>query len=250
VKEFYLKKRVELIMHFNNKRIEFITSAQKKVEHNASNSKLKEKTPFRVLELGAGMHAEGVIEKALQSEQRKLKREFTAVDIALNPEEALRRRGLSKLPSNLKLIRNCAVDELKKTPAASQDIIFESFLINIIGSSDRAKARTYLEEAKRVLKPNGLMVIIQGPAMVQQVWQMANDFGFKGYARILTEKEMKSSFSEYIQSRSTLERRRADFLEHARAFPWYLKRGMEDAKELGISELSDLHRPVVLVLRK
>ena len=130
---------------------------------------MKRVGPKRVslFEAGAGEVPFGLLGQALKAERKRRGRQFTAVDMKLNATEALRQRGLREAPKNLKLVKNCVVNELKKLPSSSQDIVFESYFLNCYSTRKGSdsyvfeKVAEYLNEAKRVLKPKGRIILIQ-----------------------------------------------------------------------------------------
>jgi len=208
-----------------------------------------------VFELGAGEVAFSALGQALR--KKRVGRQFIATDIALRKEETLRQRGLREAPTNLKLIKNCSMKELKKLPNLSQDIVFESyFLNNYIGLAARSGADAtklftkFLKEVKRVLKPNGRLVIIQNVPLAQVMLSDAKKLNFKGHIVSLTEKQLTESMSEAIQKRSTLQKRQEifdmDVLQDIRLY----ERSEENAKKFGLKDLADVRLPCALILRK
>lgn len=214
------------------------------------------KVPFRVFEAGAGEIPYGLIGQALKARKRGLNREFTAADVALLAEQALRQRNLTNAPSNLKLVRNCAMDELKKLPTESHDIVFGSYFLNnyagIHGERYHAsRAMEYFAEARRVLKPNGRIIIIQDNMFAGNYVEFARKMGFSGVTRVkLPLRFLEGSTAFYIEQRATREGRLRLINHDIERYPALLNQARGFADENNLKDISEAYWPTAVVIKK
>jgi len=208
-----------------------------------------------VFEAGAGDVPYGAIWHSNKAENIRKGRSFVATDIKLLLEEDLAKRG-QRVPSNLKLVRNCSVAELKKLPSASKDIIFESFFLNAYSSVPGVnhylfdRVMSYLKQVKRVIKPSGRIIMIHGYASAEIFAQAARSIGLKSHIVILSQKMLSESLAVWIRKRATLEVRKEMLSDYVRENPTMQKYAEEFAKRKGLSEPADADLPVALILRK
>lgn len=216
--------------------------------------------PKRVslFEAGAGQVPRGAVKQAVRAEEKRVGRKFIVTDKALTSREIiLNSTGLgAKFPKNLRLIRNCSVGVLKRLPRESQDIIFESFFLNSYVSARRggflkARIEKYFNEAKRVLKPNGRIILVQSLVSAKDFTSVAKELGLKVHIAKLSDKLLEKSKAEWVRRRATPRARRQfarQYQDYYDAdFPFYLKQA---AEELGESKPTEVLRPVAIILRK
>lgn len=207
-----------------------------------------------VFEAGAGDVAFGALGQALRAQRKRSGRSFIASDIALRKEETLRQRGLRESPSNLKLAKGCSINELKKLPAKSQDIVFDSFFLFDYSKGKSSSVREemtldYFKEAARVLKPKGRIITLQARFNTQFVEKAARSLGLKMHTVRLSQKQLDESASKWIQLRATKEGRVNILRDNAPDdYSMYMLR--ESLRRVGINEDSEAHYPVAIILRK
>jgi len=191
----------------------------------------------------------------LKSNRRGLGREFTAVDAALRAEEALRQRGLSKAPKNLNHVCNCAVDEMKKIQPESQDIVFGSYFLNNysmkFGQEKReARAMEYLNEARRILKPHGRIILIQDYCFAESYAKTGQKMGLKVSVVKLPPRMVEASTADYIEMRQNESGRRRlleiDMQEHPDIVSWV----KEFAAKQKLKDPTMAYWPTAIILRK
>jgi hypothetical protein len=107
------------------------------------------KEPFRIFEAGPGILARDLIGKAAKNEKQGKNREFVGVDKSIFPRIALLLSGRRRMPSNLKLERGNAISKLSSMKSRSQNVVFESYLLNNISEKECDR---FIRNAKRVLK--------------------------------------------------------------------------------------------------
>ena len=223
--------------------------------------KVKSK-PFRVFEAGAGKNPFDLVKKAVRSINLRKKREFTGVDYELtgyNLESALRKAGVAKKPSNLKAYVGCAIRELGKLAANSQNIVFAGLVVhqmvlqNLSYERGVADAKRFLQAAKRALKSNGRIVLIQHLKDKAFFERLAKEEGLVPYIRDLTESEALRSESPFLQQIATREGRKEVVLETIRKAKNSSMQAVEFedmARERGVSSPYDLHKPILIILHK
>jgi len=210
---------------------------------------------LKVFEAGAGRVPNGIIMQALRAQKKRVGRTFLATDLELRAEEVLRKQGANAPLHNLKLIRGCSFAELKKAPSASMDLIFDSFFVLSI-SIQRPPAQRmqtiveYLTEAKRVLKPRGRIISIQGFFNANTVAQVAKSVGLRAHIVRLTPKQLASSSSEAIPLRSTQEKRKQIAQEDIVRNPFVKPYVDEWMKKNKVTDVSETNYPVAIVIRK
>jgi ubiquinone/menaquinone biosynthesis C-methylase UbiE len=212
-------------------------------------------TPFRVFESGPGEIPCGAIGQALKSNRRGLNREFTAVDVALRAEEALRQRGLREAPRNLKLVRNCAVAEMMKLSPESQDIVFGSYFLNNYSTQygeENRELRTieYLHEAKRIIKPRGRIILIQDQLFAEGFAQTARRMGLKVSVVKLPPKLVEASTAEYIKYRRSEERRRELLEKDMKKKPAIARFFKEFVEQHKLKDPTEAYWPTAIIMRK
>jgi DNA modification methylase len=219
---------------------------------------MKRVGPKRVslFEAGAGKIPLGLIDLALKSKEKRRGRTFFASDIEFKKEEILRARGLRTIPSNLRLVNECSLKELKMLPKESMDIIFESYFLNkFMWDSkkrlfDVSKGAEYLSEAKRVLKPKGRMIMVISLGSLDFMVLFARQAGFRVFAKILSEEQTAKSPAEYIKKRSTLKGRNEIFEQDLANLPGAMESARFTTRKYPIRDLADVHLPVAMILRK
>ena len=213
------------------------------------------KKAFRVFEAGAGEVPFGIVGQAIKADRRGLNREFIAVDTALNTNETLRQRGLRKAPKNLKLVKNCAVAEMKKLPKASQDIVFASFFLNNYCRKEgkekwNMRFLEYLMDAKRALKPNGRIIIIQNHVGAENYANLAIQAGLKATILKLPLEMIERSTAENIEKRATLMGRRKTVKRDVGDDFLYFQKLVDFAKKHNLKDVSDGFWPAAIIIRK
>ena len=218
--------------------------------------------PFRVFEAGAGKHPFDLVKKAVRSVLGKKNREFIGVDYELmgyNLEVALRKAGVAKKPSNLKAYSGCAIRELEKLPAGSQNIIFAGLLVhqiilqNLSYKRGLEDAKRFFQAAKKALVPNGRLVLVQHLAEKDLLKRLASESGLVSYIREMTESEALRSESPFLRGIATSQGRVdtvLDAIKKARNQPEKAAEFEDLAKERGITSPYDLYKPIIMVLRK
>ena len=113
------------------------------------------------------------------------------------------------------------------------------------------KVLTYLLEAKRVLKPNGRIILVQSLVSAKDFTEIAKKRGFKVHIVKLSDKLLEKSKAEWVRRRATPKARRQFARQYQdyyySDFSVYLKQA---ADELGESKPSEVLRPVAIILRK
>ena len=215
--------------------------------------------PKRVslFEAGAGQVPRGAVKQAVRALEKREGRKFIITDKALTSREIiLGSTGLAQFPKNLRLVRNCSVQVLKKLPKESQDIVFESFFLNSYVSARteglvKERIVKYFNEAKRVLKPNGRIILVQSLVSAKDFTEIAKKRGFKVHIVKLSDKLLEKSKAEWVRRRATPKARRQFARQYQdyyySDFSVYLKQA---ADELGESKPSEVLRPVAIILRK
>jgi len=124
--------------------------------------------PFQVMEVGCGDVPLGLVRKAQRSlEKGKSHRQFVGVDKKLDLDKLFKRAGIKELPSNLRLVESCAAKALSGLEPESQNVIFGSYLLNMLADKESCIHPGYscdavlLGMAVRALKPDGRMVFVQ-----------------------------------------------------------------------------------------
>ncbi|MBN1941445.1 MAG: hypothetical protein JW772_04665 [Candidatus Diapherotrites archaeon] len=212
------------------------------------------KKPFTVFEAGTGKRPLGLLHQAVKaSNARKAHRRFMGVeDQGFNVSKALTRLfGRKGIPKNLKLVSDCAVHVITKPPSESQNIIFESYLLNNISRPSKCFGistceEVFLTEAKRVLKPGGRLVLVQGKPSVDYYREIAEELGFGFHVIEIPAEKAQRSFSRSIRMRS-LPEKRLRVLRHPNIGTDFA----DDAVKAGKAKSrEDATRPVIILMRK
>lgn len=227
------------------------------------------KRPFRIVELGCGKDPVGLFKLARRSEKRGLNRSFIGVNDKLADNEKslhklslnslLVRLGVRKAPKNLSLIENCAVHALEGFTTESQDILFESYLMNNLakkgkceGKHEECSARLY-QNAKRVLRQGGKFVLVQDFGSFNHYIMMAKRFGFNLSIATIPDSLLAKSSSLALRKRSTF-RKRANYLNFYRKLPGQQgvidKEAAQLMQEGNISSPEEYARPALFILTK
>jgi ubiquinone/menaquinone biosynthesis C-methylase UbiE len=211
--------------------------------------------PFRVFETGAGDIPFGRIGQALKAKRKGLNREFIAVDTALNESGALRQRNLRVAPSNLKLVKDCASSEMKKIAPNSQDIVFSSFFLNNYcrkaGENNWVETvREYFKLARRILKPNGRIIVIQNQMGAIKYSTIAEEMGLKVSVVKLPQRMIDASTAEYIEKRASAEDRKKLVQHDIEKYPDHLVNVMHYAREHNLKDWGDAYWPTAIIIRK
>ncbi len=214
----------------------------------------KKKKTFRVFEAGSGANPKGLFLQAKKASGRGKKRHFVGVDIARLSLTAVLKKLLKRSDyKNLKLVRKCAVEAVKKLKPESQDIIFSSYLLNELSYKTDTRGislnRVFLKEAKKALKPGGRIVLVQDKGTISIYREIANELGLDFHSIPLSDKAAKKSNAEYIRLRSDHAKREA-FLNS------YLSQGLPPADLMflrlsgAINSQTDFLKPTIMILRK
>lgn len=206
------------------------------------------KKPFIVFEAGAGMVPSGLVKRAAQSEKRGKNRRFIGVDIKLGPNWlSLLGARLFRMPSNISLKKADVLNSLLDLRPKSQDIVFESYLLNNLTPKQRLN---FFKRAKKVLKSNGRLVIVQDKAVISIYIKIATKLGFTVTVLEIPDLALKKSSSKAIRDRST-PRKRLKYLRHYARNGSDMPKNLQRAFEIeAINSKQEYARPTMLVLQK
>jgi tRNA1(Val) A37 N6-methylase TrmN6 len=210
-----------------------------------------------VLELGAGKEPLGLIGQARRALIKRKGRKFEASDKETK-KEVFRSFGLSKIPENAKILRQCSLKHLKKTKTASQDIIFGSYFLYSFGFEEARKKgikiafkkmEQIMKEIKRVLKKGGRAIFIIDLKGSEKVIDLAQRNGFKIHFTKFKFSPDKI-YSKWIEERRTKEGRQDIIQANIRLGITNTNQLNQEVHEHGVKEKSDLLQPQVLIIRK
>jgi len=214
----------------------------------------KKKKTFRIFEAGSGANPKGLLLQAKKATEKGRKRHFVGVDIARLSLTAVLKKLLKRSDyKNLKLVRKCAVEAVKKLKPESQDIIFSSYLMNELSyktdTSGISLNRVFLKEAKKALKPGGRIVLVLDKGGISTYKAIANELGLGFHSIPISDKAAEKSNAEYIRLRSDPVKR-AKFIDN------YLSQGLSHPDLMllqllgAINSPTDYARPTIIILRK
>ncbi len=217
----------------------------------AKKSKLGKKTPFSVFEAGVGVFPTALIRKAAKSEVRGKERRFIGVDLNLAPKPlALLAAGKLKMPGVLELKRGNALHVLNSLKLRSQNVVLESYLLNNLAHETATK---FLKAAKRALKPDGRLVLIQDKSDLTWIFKAAKNLKMRSKMFNFSDAELKASKSGAMRDRSS-KRKREKMLNHYRRLNKASKstdKILESLLDLEILSSKDEYaRPVMFVMQK
>ena len=108
----------------------------------------------------------------------------------------------------------------------------------------------YLEQAKRVIKPNGRIITVQGYSTVYVIKKVAEALGLKTHLVKLTNEQLTNSSAEWINLRSTEKGRDEILMNNLVRNNVNLSDMQEFAKKEGLKSVGDASYPYALILRK
>ena len=211
-----------------------------------------------VFEAGAGDVPFGVLGQALRAQKKRGGRTFVASDLVLREEEVLRQRGLKTSPANLRMVKECSIKSLQAMTTESKDIIFGSYFANLVlfnhyhqvGVEAALKElKRFFNEAKRVLKKNGRLILVQDLADAKWIAEQAQP-EFKYHLIQLTDKQTAESTAEAINRRSTSEKRMQYLMSELAKGRVTHEHLQEDLIRMKLKNIDELAKPVVIILRK
>jgi len=171
-----------------------------------------------IAEFGCGRNPYGLISKAQKAKETNRNRTFVGVDFeAAEAKRTARILGLKRVPENAAFIQGDAIDSVKKFDPKSKDLIFASNLFTrnyldysvsqgVTGALYR-KTSEFLREAKKALKQNGRIVLVQGKIDAPFLKLIGETEGYKVHVKELTEMQAQKSLAPFIRKVSTLQRR-------------------------------------------
>jgi len=219
---------------------------------------MKRVGPKRVslLEVGSGINPYGIVSQARRAEKKRIGRKFIGSDTHLNLTQALRAFGLRELPKNAKVLKECSIKTLKAQPNKSLDIVFGSFFLNGVVTESKSKVdsvKSYKEffgNAKRVLKPNGRLILVMHWIEALNYVEGAKVFGFSSHLLPVSEKMVENSTSEWIQGMST-KNGRERLLKHNENNhdTSFVQKSQNFALNKGLSA-DEAAKPMIVIMRK
>jgi ubiquinone/menaquinone biosynthesis C-methylase UbiE len=148
------------------------------------------------------------------------------------------------------------MNELKKLPKSSMDIVFDSFFLFDYSRERRNFIRKkmekdYFREAMRVLKPNGRIITIQARFNEQFIREHAKKLGLRMHTIRLTQKQLDESSATWVKKRAT-KKGRMEVLEgnFSPDDEYSMRMFKESLRQVGIKQLEEAHYPVAIILRK
>jgi hypothetical protein len=220
---------------------------------------LKQKKPFVVIEAGCGTRPTGLVRKAQRSLAiGKTHRRFVGIDEKIDLAALLRKMRIKELPRNLKLIEECAIKALRKLEPGSQDVIFASYLLNVLSHHQScinpmlSCEAMFLGAARKALRIGGRMVIIQDKRHTAIIAEQAESNGMEAHIVELSKSQLKKSAAQWIRARATKWRRRKRMKKYSKQVSREgLNLLVEEAIKKGIIKNRDEYsRPNVLILKK
>lgn len=210
----------------------------------------------RVVEVGAGTKPIGIIGQAIRAGKKRRGRSFIASDINLNLNDTLRSFGLSKVPSNAKVLKECSIKTLQGQSPKSADIIFGGFFFNGLRNSSRSeieylsKINEFFRQTKRVLTKNGRLIFIAHNSEAFMFKANAAELGYSAHIIPFNEKMIQNSTSEWVQrtgTRAGLE----DFfmVDHAMQDSSFVKNAKLFSKITGLGVM-DSARPALVIMKR
>jgi hypothetical protein len=171
---------------------------------------VKQRKPKRVsvMELGAGNQPYGIVGHAKRALKKRFGRTFEASDPLANPN-IFRVMGLSKMPHNAKVLKQCSLKHLRETSAASKDVIFGSYFLSafvmqhpkghVVGAQE---CINLFKEIKRVLKKNGRAIFIVDLMGSRDYVTVAKELGLRTTMKKFVPNP-EQTYSDWIDERST-----------------------------------------------
>jgi hypothetical protein len=229
------------------------TNVMKTTGKQTRQTTTKQKSAFNVFEIGMGREPLTLIRKAQRSILKKKNRVFVGTDKELNLNESLRIAGIKKLPKNLTLVQQCAIDALMKANPESQHVIFGSYLVNNLSKTHSscfirglACEKAIFVAAEKALKPGGRLILVQDRDMSHFMDEAAFNLGLRLHAIPLTDAQIAKSESWAIQMRGTKEKR----IEYIRDSGISLRELEADAQHRKLKSVDELARPTIFILGK
>lgn len=221
---------------------------------------VKKYVPFRVraFEAGMGRQPAALIKKARRSAKTRKGRQFVGVDEEVNLNIIIRQK-LGLLPKNLRLVQNCAIKELLSLPAGSRDLIFGSFIVNVLGTKKASCAvpplpcdKAFFMAAERALRPGGRLILVQDKDELKFMQEVAHNLGLELHQIPISDEKARKSESWAIRKRSTPETRIAhlneDLVEWGMTPERYLS--SKKARVAKITSIEEADRPTIFLFRK
>jgi hypothetical protein len=216
-------------------------------------TKLGSKKPFLIFEAGVGESPEVIAQRAKESLKKRRNRKFIGVDEQLNLDEVVSKK--LKGIKNLELRQSCAIKELLKTPAGSQDIVFASYLTNNLAERNESCnfqgyscRKAFFIAAEKALRPGGRLILIQDKITAEDIKHTAKELGLEFHIKLIPDEKAINSKSEAVRVRSTPEKRTAFMKE--RFSDWDLERFLPFWKKDGITSVEDTAKPTIFILKK
>ena len=112
------------------------------------------------------------------------------------------------------------------------------------------KVLTYLLEAKRVLKPNGRIILVQNLWRGEIYSKFGESVGLRATVIKLTPKQLENSLAFWIGKRSTLQKRKDMLSMEKSGDTEFWKEVKSYVREHKLEHESDIFWPCMVVLRK
>jgi hypothetical protein len=210
-----------------------------------------------VLELGAGHEPHGVIGQAKKALRKRFGRRFEASDEYARVESTFRAMGLSKLPHNAKIMKQCSIEHLKNAKPGSFDVIYSSFFIrNQLHQFGNNTTRwesefvKFFKLAARAMKPGGRLVLLEEYIDNVKHADLAKRAGLKTHIVEPNEERLSLQDSEWVNMR-LLRANRKNYLEHFLGNGTVTQQEVEKTmRAYGLKHPEDIYLPSFLIARK
>jgi len=218
----------------------------------------KPRRPFAVFEAGAGEDPKALIKKARRSLRKRKNREFIGVDSGLNLNYLIKQKfGLT--PRNLRLFEACATKVLMAIKPESQDVVFGSYIGNVLHDKGSSCAipklsceKAFYVAATKALRPGGRLIMVQDKDMGIFMREVAHNLGLELHSIPIPDSKAIASDSWAMQLRSTIEKRRAYMQKYLNEEKITEKEFLSSPVSITnkIISLEDAARPTIFLLRK
>ncbi len=223
-----------------------------------SRRRFARKDPLTVFDAGAGELPEWSLHQAIRSKNRRLRpRQFTAVD--KKPTTLYRHlitKGIKK-PQNLRVFNGDAVDAIERLPPNSQHVIVASFLLNNLSWQETRREHDheplqdrFIRLAKKALKPNGRLVVVDCKGATPQVKASAERCGFEFHAKPISESDASKARSWAIQKRATAVQKVNEVQSYVQDGTLTLQTLMKLMRQGVIETYPDYATPTIMLLKK
>lgn len=206
---------------------------------------------INIVDAGSDRRPSALVKRAIESNEKKRGRFFTAIEkIAFEHEELKRELGITHLPQNVALLNKDALIQIKKFKPKSQNIIFASYLLNnIIGrKGGLLDTINFIHYSMRALKPNGRLILIQDRIAVEDYRSIAKTLGLKTHIIPMTDKQAQEANAWAIEMRSTPKKRVSYITGQGKEHTIEYYRELAEKK--GYKEPDELVRPVIIIIKK